>query len=95
MFDTGPAVVYISLDEVDGMHERALGAEIPMPPTDQDYEYPGSCHAALIGRDALSLLGSVVWEQPLQQDDGVHPTPAHPPTRTPSQRLPTPRDPAG
>jgi uncharacterized glyoxalase superfamily protein PhnB len=39
MFDTGPAVVYISLDEVDGMHERALtaGAEILMPPTDQDY----------------------------------------------------------
>ena len=23
MFDTGPAVVYISLDEVDSMHERA------------------------------------------------------------------------
>jgi uncharacterized glyoxalase superfamily protein PhnB len=39
MFDTGPAVVYISLDEVDGMHERAraAGAEILMPPTDQDY----------------------------------------------------------
>ena len=39
MFDTGPAVVYISLDEVDSMHERALaaGAEILMPPTDQDY----------------------------------------------------------
>ena len=39
MFDTGPAVVYISLDEVDGMHERAVaaGAEILMAPTDQDY----------------------------------------------------------
>ena len=39
MFDTGPAVVYISLDEVDGMHERACGAgaEILMAPTDQDY----------------------------------------------------------
>lgn len=39
MFDTGPAVVYISLDEVDSMHERAraAGAEILMTPTDQDY----------------------------------------------------------
>ena len=39
MFDTGPAVVYISLDEVDSMYERALGAgaEILMAPTDQDY----------------------------------------------------------
>jgi uncharacterized glyoxalase superfamily protein PhnB len=39
MFDTGPSVVYISLDEVDSMHERALaaGAEILMAPTDQDY----------------------------------------------------------
>jgi uncharacterized glyoxalase superfamily protein PhnB len=39
MFDTGAAVVYISLDEVDSMHERAVaaGAEILMPPTDQDY----------------------------------------------------------
>jgi len=39
MFDTGPAVVYISLDEVDGMHERAVagGAEILMAPTDQSY----------------------------------------------------------
>ena len=39
MFDTGPAVVYISLDDVDGMHERArgAGAEILMAPTDQDY----------------------------------------------------------
>ena len=39
MFDTGPSVVYISLDEVDSMHERAVaaGAEILMPPTDQDY----------------------------------------------------------
>jgi uncharacterized glyoxalase superfamily protein PhnB len=39
MFDTGPAVVYISLDEVDSMHRRAVaaGAEILMAPTDQDY----------------------------------------------------------
>jgi uncharacterized glyoxalase superfamily protein PhnB len=39
MFDTGPAVVYISLDEVDSMHDRAraAGAQILMPPTDQDY----------------------------------------------------------
>jgi uncharacterized glyoxalase superfamily protein PhnB len=39
MFDTGPAVVYISLDEVDGMHDRAVaaGADILMAPTDQDY----------------------------------------------------------
>jgi uncharacterized glyoxalase superfamily protein PhnB len=39
IFDTGPAVVYISYDEVDAMHDRAVGAgaEILMPPTDQDY----------------------------------------------------------
>ena len=39
MFDTGPAVVYISLDEIDTTHERAraAGAEILMTPTDQDY----------------------------------------------------------
>jgi len=39
MFDLGPFSVYISLDEVDSMHERAVaaGAEIAMPPTDQDY----------------------------------------------------------
>jgi uncharacterized glyoxalase superfamily protein PhnB len=39
MFDLGPTGVYVSLDEVDSMHERAVaaGAEIPMPPTDQDY----------------------------------------------------------
>ena len=39
IFDTGPAVVYISLADVDAMHERAVGAgaEILMPPTDQDY----------------------------------------------------------
>lgn len=38
-FDTGPSSVYIALDEVDAMHERAVaaGAEILMPPTDQDY----------------------------------------------------------
>jgi len=34
MFDLGPAVVYISLDDIDAMHERAVaaGAEILMPP---------------------------------------------------------------
>jgi uncharacterized glyoxalase superfamily protein PhnB len=39
MFDLGPTSVYISRDEVDSMHERAVaaGAEILMPPTDQDY----------------------------------------------------------
>ena len=39
IFDTGPAVVYISLEEVDGMHALvvAAGTEILMPPTDQDY----------------------------------------------------------
>ena len=39
IFDTGPAVVYISRDEVDTMHERAraAGAEILMAPTDQEY----------------------------------------------------------
>ena len=39
IFDTGPAVVYISLDEVDTMHERAVaaGAEVLMAPTDQEY----------------------------------------------------------
>ena len=39
MFDIGPFAVYISRDEVDSMHERAVaaGAEILMAPTDQDY----------------------------------------------------------
>ena len=39
IFDTGPAVVYISLDEVDSMHRRACaaGAEVLMEPTDQPY----------------------------------------------------------
>ena len=39
MFDTGPAVVYISLDDIDGMHARAVaaGADVLMAPTDQDY----------------------------------------------------------
>ena len=39
IFDTGPAVVYIAIDDVDGMHERAVaaGAEVLMQPTDQDY----------------------------------------------------------
>jgi uncharacterized glyoxalase superfamily protein PhnB len=38
-FDLGPTAVYVVLDEVDTMHERAAGAgaEIVMPPTDQDY----------------------------------------------------------
>ncbi|MFF4115562.1 VOC family protein [Streptomyces sp. NPDC001714] len=35
----GPAGVYIVVDDVDAHHQRALdhGAEILMPPTDQDY----------------------------------------------------------
>jgi uncharacterized glyoxalase superfamily protein PhnB len=39
IFDNGPTVVYVSLDEVDSMHERAVGAgaDIVMPPTDQGY----------------------------------------------------------
>jgi len=39
MFDLGPTGVYVALDEVDTMHARAVasGAEILMPPTDQDY----------------------------------------------------------
>jgi uncharacterized glyoxalase superfamily protein PhnB len=39
IFDTGPSVVYISLDEVDSMHDRAVaaGVEILMQPTDQSY----------------------------------------------------------
>ena len=39
MFDLGSYSVYISLDEVDSMHERAVGAGavIAMPPTDQEY----------------------------------------------------------
>jgi uncharacterized glyoxalase superfamily protein PhnB len=33
------AVVYVAVDEVDPLHDRAkaAGAEIVMPPTDQDY----------------------------------------------------------
>jgi uncharacterized glyoxalase superfamily protein PhnB len=36
---TGTAVVYVAVDEVDSLHERArdAGAEIVMAPTDQDY----------------------------------------------------------
>jgi uncharacterized glyoxalase superfamily protein PhnB len=39
MFDLGATSIYISLDEVDSMHDRAVaaGAEIAMAPTDQDY----------------------------------------------------------
>ena len=35
----GVPLVYISNDDVDAMHDRAVGAgvEILMPPTDQDY----------------------------------------------------------
>jgi len=38
-FELGPTVVYVAVDHVDGLHERAVaaGAEIVMPPTDQDY----------------------------------------------------------
>ena len=38
-FDLGPTAVYVALDGVDAMHARAAaaGAEIVMPPTDQDY----------------------------------------------------------
>lgn len=38
-FDLGPTAVYVALDEVDAVHGRAAGAgaEILMPPTDQDY----------------------------------------------------------
>ena len=39
MFDTGPAVVYISLDDVDATYARAVaaGGDVLMAPTDQDY----------------------------------------------------------
>ncbi|MEU6737037.1 VOC family protein [Streptomyces physcomitrii] len=39
MKNAGPAGVYIVVDEVDAHHARAAaqGAEILMPPTDQDY----------------------------------------------------------
>ncbi|MFE7978580.1 VOC family protein [Streptomyces shenzhenensis] len=39
MRDAGPAGVYIVVDDVDAHHQRAVdhGAEILMPPTDQDY----------------------------------------------------------
>ena len=39
MFDLGPTSIYIAVDEVDARHDRAAaaGAEIAMPPTDQDY----------------------------------------------------------
>jgi uncharacterized glyoxalase superfamily protein PhnB len=35
----GRTAVYVAVDEVDSLHERArdAGAEIVMPPTDQDY----------------------------------------------------------
>ena len=38
-FDTGRAVVYVVVDDVDAVHERArsAGAEIVFEPTDQDY----------------------------------------------------------
>ncbi|NJP49386.1 glyoxalase [Streptomyces sp. SBST2-5] len=39
MKDAGPAGIYVVVDDVDGHHQRAVehGAEILMPPTDQDY----------------------------------------------------------
>jgi uncharacterized glyoxalase superfamily protein PhnB len=39
MKDAGPAGVYIVVDDADAHHRRAVdhGAEILMPPTDQDY----------------------------------------------------------
>jgi uncharacterized glyoxalase superfamily protein PhnB len=39
MKDAGPAGVYVVVDDVDAHHQRAVdhGAEIVMPPTDQDY----------------------------------------------------------
>ncbi|HLT69103.1 MAG TPA: VOC family protein [Acidimicrobiales bacterium] len=38
-FDLGPTAVYVAVDEVDSRFERAVaaGAEVVMPPTDQDY----------------------------------------------------------
>ncbi|MHB9850203.1 VOC family protein [Streptomyces sp. Tue6028] len=39
MKDAGPAGVYVVVDDIDAHHQRAVdhGAEIVMPPTDQDY----------------------------------------------------------
>ncbi|KAB1143027.1 glyoxalase [Streptomyces luteolifulvus] len=39
MKDAGPGGVYVVVDDVDSHHRRAVehGAEILMPPTDQDY----------------------------------------------------------
>ncbi|WP_327427728.1 MULTISPECIES: VOC family protein [unclassified Streptomyces] len=39
MKDAGPTGVYVVVDDVDTHHQRAVdhGAEILMPPTDQDY----------------------------------------------------------
>ncbi|AZQ33858.1 glyoxalase [Streptomyces cyaneochromogenes] len=39
MKDAGPTGVYVVVDDVDAHHRRAVehGAEILMPPTDQDY----------------------------------------------------------
>lgn len=39
MKDAGPSAAYIVVDDVDAHHQRAVeqGAEILMPPTDQDY----------------------------------------------------------
>lgn len=38
-FDLGPTAIYVAVDEVDSRYERAVaaGAEVVMPPTDQDY----------------------------------------------------------
>lgn len=39
MRGSGPAGIFVHVDDVDGHHARAVehGAEIVMPPTDQDY----------------------------------------------------------
>jgi uncharacterized glyoxalase superfamily protein PhnB len=39
LFDLGPTAVYVSTDDVDAVHDRAVGAgaEIVMGLTDQDY----------------------------------------------------------
>lgn len=39
MFDTGRQSVYVTVDDVDALHDRAVGAgaEIVYPLTDQDY----------------------------------------------------------
>ena len=38
-FDLGPTAIYVAVDEIDSRFERAVaaGADVVMPPTDQDY----------------------------------------------------------